>query len=268
MFLAIVSGLLAVICAVSCFWALYMTMPLGATRGEIKVAIHRTGIHIIHHQGYLRKRAGTQWEFGLSRQQKYESVTEYYLMYAFTSMHIEGPQKPTWFQYRPYSKVFSNWVVNGTEVRFPLWIPMLLLGAWPMWRLAFVMRERIMREGYCLKCGYDLRGNPDSKTCPECGHAIDANKPNLFALIRYRTSCYFTRSWLSGLGVFCLAMFILSLAGLTAECLWFGAAANSTDPQRMFEPLDFPRLTAIYLTISAILSFIYARRRVRRQRGD
>ena len=32
--------------------------------------------------------------------------------------------------------------------------------------------EQRLREGLCLKCGYDLTGN-ESGVCPECGTAID-----------------------------------------------------------------------------------------------
>jgi rubrerythrin len=31
--------------------------------------------------------------------------------------------------------------------------------------------------GLCVKCGYDLRGNPAGKTCPECGAPIPSPLP-------------------------------------------------------------------------------------------
>jgi hypothetical protein len=41
------------------------------------------------------------------------------------------------------------------------------------WRL-FVYEEGAV---LCLSCGYDLRGNPDALTCPECGAPTPAGAP-------------------------------------------------------------------------------------------
>ena len=30
----------------------------------------------------------------------------------------------------------------------------------------------IMASPHCIECGYDLRGNPDATTCPECGAEV------------------------------------------------------------------------------------------------
>jgi hypothetical protein len=35
-------------------------------------------------------------------------------------------------------------------------------------------RNQRLRQGLCLRCGYDLRGNWAAATCPECGHPIPA----------------------------------------------------------------------------------------------
>jgi hypothetical protein len=34
------------------------------------------------------------------------------------------------------------------------------------------LRRRRVREGRCLRCGYDLRGSPGPR-CPECGTQFD-----------------------------------------------------------------------------------------------
>jgi hypothetical protein len=36
-------------------------------------------------------------------------------------------------------------------------------------------RRKPSVPGVCGKCGYDLRGNPSGKICPECGGAIADN---------------------------------------------------------------------------------------------
>jgi hypothetical protein len=58
----------------------------------------------------------------------------------------------------------------------PAWLLLLTTASWPLlltikyWRKSRTHRAR-GRKGYCLACGYDLRGSKDR--CPECGREID-----------------------------------------------------------------------------------------------
>ena len=53
----------------------------------------------------------------------------------------------------------------------PYWFLILLSGAAPGWWL-YTHRRRLhrVRNGLCLRCGYDLRESKDK--CPECGTAV------------------------------------------------------------------------------------------------
>lgn len=67
----------------------------------------------------------------------------------------------------------TYYTLTITQVIFPLWVPALLLLAYPA--VAFIrerlrIRRRRMR-GHCQWCGYDLTGNV-SGICPECGTPI------------------------------------------------------------------------------------------------
>ncbi len=67
-----------------------------------------------------------------------------------------------------------------SELRIGLWLPLLLLGAYPV--VAIIRgpgrrwwRHRIAaRLGLCRECGYDLTGLTESR-CPECGLAFAAH---------------------------------------------------------------------------------------------
>ena len=47
-----------------------------------------------------------------------------------------------------------------------LWTPILLLGAWQL-AAPIYRKQRWIRRGLCLNCGYDLRASKER--CPECG---------------------------------------------------------------------------------------------------
>ena len=72
------------------------------------------------------------------------------------------------------------------EFAAPLWLVVLVLGAWPAVSVArtihhAITRRRAVMAGCCTNCGYDLRVTPTSPAdggdvravCPECGNAAD-----------------------------------------------------------------------------------------------
>ena len=52
----------------------------------------------------------------------------------------------------------------------PLWVPLALFAAYPVFFLVFLVLRRFWRRrrGRCVKCGYDLTGAVNF-WCPECG---------------------------------------------------------------------------------------------------
>lgn len=56
----------------------------------------------------------------------------------------------------------------------PLYIGILLFGAYPLWlALPFRRRRKRKKLGLCLQCGYDLRGSKDK--CSECGTEFEGS---------------------------------------------------------------------------------------------
>ena len=60
-------------------------------------------------------------------------------------------------------------------VLLPYWSIALILAVLPTTWLIKRLRKR---PGCCRHCGYDLRGNRESSTCPECGQAMPTSSPS------------------------------------------------------------------------------------------
>ena len=58
--------------------------------------------------------------------------------------------------------------VRERGIVLPAWAATVFFALLPAIRLASIIRRRrLMAEGHCLRCGYDLRATPER--CPECG---------------------------------------------------------------------------------------------------
>ncbi len=73
----------------------------------------------------------------------------------------------------PYdSPLYDGIWPRQIEVIVPLWLPLVVLLAYPT---TFVIRgplrrHRRRKRGLCIHCGYSLKGLPEPR-CPECGEA-------------------------------------------------------------------------------------------------
>jgi hypothetical protein len=77
-----------------------------------------------------------------------------------------------WSQEWPAHRTDMNrWKQRQAIAWFPLWVPMVALGLWPLAEAFRRQRSRKRRSlGHCSHCGYDLRAS--RKRCPECGTVI------------------------------------------------------------------------------------------------
>ena len=71
-----------------------------------------------------------------------------------------GPH-PSW--------VWEDYGAFGMTIRFPGWLPVLLLALLlATFLLGPLRRDRRRKRNQCIHCGYNLTGN-ESGACPECG---------------------------------------------------------------------------------------------------
>lgn len=84
----------------------------------------------------------------------------------FASLYV-GPR---FFNGRPYD-------VRGFSIVFALifYVPVFFLFMWRVKRRAARVEFR-RKNGICVNCGYDLRGNTTG-VCPECGESVIESKP-------------------------------------------------------------------------------------------
>ena len=68
-------------------------------------------------------------------------------------------------------------------ISVPLWLPMLVVSALPLWWLfVSLRRRRLRRKGLCINCAYDVRACIDR--CSECGQPL----PTISLAEAYRAS--------------------------------------------------------------------------------
>jgi hypothetical protein len=64
--------------------------------------------------------------------------------------------------------LWNGYRTGPSTLYFAFWKVVLALAALPaMWLISRFRLDRSVAEGYCKKCGYDLRATPNR--CPECG---------------------------------------------------------------------------------------------------
>jgi hypothetical protein len=83
---------------------------------------------------------------------------------------------------RPQPHKSPNATYGATDqihIAVPIWTAVLATGALPTLYFAGLRRRlrrrRLVREGRCPTCGYDLRATPDA--CPECGSVATVRRP-------------------------------------------------------------------------------------------
>jgi hypothetical protein len=82
---------------------------------------------------------------------------------------VLNPQSPLGWRALPYRPVWIGFALDTIVYAAALWCLFLLLPG--RWR-----RRRRAKRGWCIACGYDLRGH-DHAACPECGAPAPPTRP-------------------------------------------------------------------------------------------
>ena len=95
-------------------------------------------------------------------------------------------QTPAWvhcgFGAARENRAYGGYTNRNVRVATPHWVVALVAGVMPVRTALLRLRAaRRRRRGVCGRCAYDLRGNPDSARCPECGTPVGARRPGPLA---------------------------------------------------------------------------------------
>ena len=109
--------------------------------------------------------------FPLSNPQNYAPALKSNFFVIFGGNFRHAPNKKTTWHLLPV--FFSpDLPPDDWSLSVPLYIGILLFGAYPLWMaLPFHRRRKRKKLGLCVSCGYDLRASKDR--CPECGTPFD-----------------------------------------------------------------------------------------------
>jgi len=96
--------------------------------------------------------------------------------WVYELLHPSGPRttcRAIGFRWDSGGSLEDGFESRHTAASSPLWFPLILSACLPVhWLSRFRqrrVRSRLVSEGFCRTCGYDLRGSGDR--CPECGTA-------------------------------------------------------------------------------------------------
>lgn len=162
---ACLASLLLALWFVSALRPMYTELPLASHDAYLFLEIKSSRVVIITNY--------RSWQMPMSREE-YEAVISA-IRGAFKDSRPSQSQivvstKEPWFVWEPFSRTNpptgETW--SGTEVVFPVWLPVVIFGLWPLLAIYLWLRRRRYPEGCCNVCGYDLRGTIGG-TCPECG---------------------------------------------------------------------------------------------------